>query len=189
MLDTALKIISNQLEVYVRQRFDLEEKIVELASPVSPDGVVPVEANDKLLIFLANVTKDTLPANRQYSTVTPHSVRHTPPLNLNLHILVAANFRTAKYQDALALLSAAIRCFQATPVIDRSNYNDMPNDIEKLILDIENTDLNEASNLWGIMGGKYLPSIFYKVRMLTLHSDSVVERVTPASTPAGMLGN
>lgn len=184
MLDKALKLIAKRLKNHLNNRFDLEENVVELASPIAPDGVMPVEANDKLLVFLANVTKDTLPrTGGGYAAVAEGQFSKSQPLHLNLHIFVAANFRTQRYEDALAFLSAAILCIQEASIIDRSIEPDMPAEIDRLILEIENTDMNAASNLWGIMGGKYLPSVFYKVRMLCMDPSNVTSRILPASAP------
>lgn len=189
MLDKALILIAARLNDFIHKRVDLDESIVEVASPVSPDGVMPVEANDKVLLFVANISKDTLTKAQHYKTVQSGSVRHREPLHLNLYIYIAANFHPARYSEALYFLSLAIQCLQECPIIDRSVVADMPKGLDKLVLDIENTDLNEVSNLWGILGGKYLPSVFYKVRMLTLQTEGVVSRIHPASTPQPSLSN
>ena len=124
-----------------------------------------------------------------YTTVTATSMERAEPLYLNLYVAIAANFRSARYKDALNFLSNAILCFQQTPIIDKSVQADMPPAIEKIIIDIENTNMNEASSLWGIFGGKYLPSILYKVRMLSVTPDGVRARILPATTPQSSIGS
>lgn len=188
MLDKALSIIAAKVNAFIHKQADLDENIVEIASPVSPDGVMPVEANDKLLIFVANISKDSLTQNGHYKTLTSGSLKKRDPLHLNLYIFIAANFHPARYVEALSFLSMAVQCLQENAVIDRSVVADMPAGLDKLILDIVNTDLNEVSNLWSILGGKYLPSVFYKVRMLSISADSVLARVNPASAPESNIG-
>ncbi len=188
MLDDVLSLMATQLNYFIGQRFDLEEDVVQLSAPVSPDGVMPVEASDKILIFLTNINKDTLPNSHHYTSISSATVSRSDPLYLNLHVAVAANFRSARYKDALNFLSHAILCFQQTPIIDRSVQADMPPAIDKIVIDIENTEMNEASNLWGILGGKYLPSILYKVRMLCVTPEGVRSRIIPATTPDPAIG-
>ncbi|WP_075187438.1 DUF4255 domain-containing protein [Teredinibacter haidensis] len=189
MLDQALEIIAARLNGFISQRVDIDEDIVEIASPVSPDGVMPVEANDKILIFVANISKDTLPYSRSCQTVKSGIIQSTEALYLNIHISIAANFHGNRYVDALSFLSMSIQCLHENPVLDRFIIPDIPTQLEKLIIEIENTDLNEVSNLWGMLGGKYLPSIFYKVRMLTIKPEGTVARVHTASNPQALVGN
>lgn len=189
MLDKALTIIAGRLNGFIRKRADVDESVVELASPVSPDGVMPVEANDKLLLFVANIAKETLTHSHHYKLPEKSIVQRGAPLHLNLYIFVAANFHPNRYAEALSFLSMAMQCLQENPVIDRSLVGDMPAGLERLTVDIENTDLNAVSNLWGILGGKYLPSVFYKVRMLTVSTENIVGRVHAATAPERSVGH
>ncbi|WP_019605862.1 DUF4255 domain-containing protein [Teredinibacter turnerae] len=188
MLDKALNLIATRLNAYILNRVDLDEDIVQLASPVSPDGVSPIEANDKILIFLANIAKDTLAHSTRYKTIEAGSLRVEEPLHLNFYLFVAANFHASRYGEALTFLSYAIQHFHENRVIDRRTVADLPPGLDRLIVDIQNTDINESTNLWGVLGGKYLPSVFYKVRLITLRSESVVSRINPASAPEPTFG-
>jgi hypothetical protein len=185
MLDKALQLLADRLNQYLGQQFDLDEKIVQLGSPASPDGVMPIEASDRILVFLTNINKDTLPG-RGLDNFSASQQRS--PLYLNLFVAVAANFRTSRYLEALNFLSHAILCFQQFPVIDHTNQANMPAGISKLILDIENTSLAEESNLWGILGGRYLPSILYKVRMLTVVDSSTIRQINTVGEPNYSVG-
>jgi uncharacterized membrane protein len=109
-------------------------------------------------------------------------------LYLNLTIAVAANFRPARYVEGLKFLSQAVHCLHQTSVIDKTVSANMPSGISKLLIDIENTSLPEESNLWGILGGKYLPSVLYKVRMLTMDSNSIIGHESPVASPERMVG-
>jgi len=40
--------------------------------------------------------------------------------------------------------------------------------IERLMLDIANLGIAELSNLWGVLSGKYVPSVLYRVRMVAV---------------------
>lgn len=189
MIAKTLSILVDRLNSYIDQRTDyLEGKVVQLSPPVAPDGVMPVEANDKVLVFLSNISKDTLPQQAKVRASTGTILQTPNPLFLNLQVIVAANFRSEHYRDGLALLSLAIQCFVQHSVLDKNIEPSLPPSIDRILVDIENTNLGEAANLWGIFGGKYLPSILYKVRMLIVNGDGVGERFVPAAETVHKVG-
>jgi hypothetical protein len=46
--------------------------------------------------------------------------------------------------------------------------------IQKLIVDLCTLNFEQINHLWSTLGGKYLPSVLYKVRQLTIDEDSTV---------------
>jgi len=183
MLDLALKAVTNQLNRYMHRHFDLDEDAVMLTSPFDSEGNASSQVNNKLVVFLANINKDSLSNNRPNSAGAITSSFSSPtPLSLNLYIIIAASFDAARYQESLTYLSYAVSCFQQQPVIDQHNSPDLSNSIDKLIMDIENIGINDLSNLWGVLGGQYIPSVMYKVRMLVFSADTINSRVIAASS-------
>lgn len=186
MLESAMKAITMQLNRYMHKRFDLDEDAVVLSTPYESDGNVAAKVNNKLVVFLVNLNKDTLPNSTgmlSSSSSISSSFTSAKPLYLNLYVIIGACFDAARYQQSLNYLSHAIGCFQQHPVIDGHTYPELSKNIQKLILDIENVGLNDLSNMWGILGGTYLPSVLYKVRMVVVASDNIIEREVSASTP------
>jgi hypothetical protein len=96
---------------------------------------------------------------------------------------LAANFSGSNYAEALKFISKAIAFFQMQPVFDKQSTPDLDSRIDKLVLDIENLNIQDLSNLWGLLGGKYLPSVYYRVRMVTINPDNVLSQVPLASRP------
>ena len=169
----------------MHQHFDLDEDAVMLTSPFDSEGNASTQVSNKLVVFLTNINKDTtfnnLPASGSSTTT---SFTSPSPLSLNLYVLVAASFDTARYQESLKYLSHAMSCFQQQPIIDRHSSPELADSIERLILDIENVDINDLSNLWGILGGQYIPSILYRVRMVVFTSDAIDSRVISVNNSA-----
>ena len=180
MLDLALNAITNQLNRYMHIHFDLDEDAVMLTSPFDSEGNVSAQVNNKLVVFLANINKDTIPNNKLNSVTSAF----TSPklLSLNLFVIIAASFDAARYKESLKYLSYAVSCFQQQPIIDSHIDPELSDSIEKLILDIENVNINDLSNMWGILGGQYIPSIMYKVRMLVFSGDTIDARSIAASS-------
>ena len=44
-------------------------------------------------------------------------------------------------------------------------------------------------NLWSLLGGRYLPSMLYKVRMITVDANAVIGQVPIITNPQFITGN
>ena len=173
MIRAALTHIRNQLNQSLRNTFDLTEDVAVLSNILEQDGSVVNGVNNKLLLFLVNIEKETA-ASRPSGTAAfgfDRSVSGPPPLFLNLYMMAAANF--SDYSESLKFISNTVAFFQRYPVLDHQNTPDMDRRIEKLALDIENMSLHDLSTLWGALSGRYLPSILYKVRTVMMDTDDV----------------
>ncbi len=177
--------IAALLNQYLKNTFDLSEDIVIVSNLVENDGSVVAQTNNKIVVFLANMEKDTMP-QRQNSSAALSNDRlsiNSKPLYLNLSIVVAANFTGANYQESLKFISQVVSFFQKQPVFDHQNSPELDANIEKLILDIENVQRHDLSSMWSMFGAKYLPSIVYRVRMVTLDANAVQSRITKVQQP------
>jgi hypothetical protein len=101
------------------------------------------------------------------------------PLALNLYVMLAANFNSANYAEALKFLSNAISFFQRQPVFDHQATPGMDERIDRLVLDIENLNVQDLSSMWGMLSGKYLPSVLYRVRVVTFDARDIRGRLSP----------
>lgn len=174
MIYLAMNHIASELNQSLRRSSLAGEDIVVLANPVEADGKADGITTNKVILFLAGIERDTLPG-RQADT-QGSALAYYAPTWLNLHVMVAANFPGRSYPESLKYLSRAIAYFQAHPVFDRHSSPAMDEKIDKLILDMENLDRRELNNLWGMFGGKYMPSVLYRVRMLGIDAHGVAGR-------------
>ena len=188
MINVAVQLLATQLNQYLRRTYNLGEDVVVVSNLLEIDGTVAVNVNNKLVVFLVNIEKDSVPF-RQVSLheVGQREVQSSVPLYFNLHLMMAANFTGNNYHEALKFLSSTIIFFQKNHVINHQTAHEMDDRIEKLILDIENLSIQDLSNLWGSLGGKYLPSILYKVRMVAFDTEDVVGRIPVAGEPRSMV--
>jgi hypothetical protein len=182
MLDAAIGLIATQLNQALRGAFQLSEDLVVVTNLVDVNGGAPVNATNKLVIFLANIERDTVMASQGMRAAVASGDRDaiaqtSAAVHLNLMLMFAANFGGSKYTEALKFISATIAFFQGRALFDHHNSPDLDPRIERLALDIENLNVAELSNLWGIMGGKYMPSILYRVRMITFDSGHITNLV------------
>jgi len=180
VISSALTHIAGQLNESLKRALSSSEDLVVLSSLVDQDGTVAGRINNRLVVFLVNVERDSsvqrVPGGVRGAL---SSVSTFPGVHLNLHVMVAAHFAEGNYEEALKFLDHAVAFFQSRPVLDHSNTPDLDDRIERLVLDIENLSVHDLSNLWGILSGHYLPSVLYRVRMVSIDSDDV-RRLTPA---------
>lgn len=185
MVHLAVHHLAAQLGQYLRRKHSLAEEIVVASSLVQPDGSPVPQAQNRLVLVLANIEKDTLvhAPNLGGGEFEGRMGVRIQPIYLNLHVLLAANFGPGSYAEALKFLSSAMAFFQRIPAFDHSTSPDLPAGIEKLVLDIENMRLQELSNLWSMLGAKHVPSVLYKVRMVAAGGGELVEARPAVSVP------
>lgn len=186
MIFASVNHLAVQLNQYLKNQFQLSEDIVVVSNLIDHDGSVEANTNNKVVVFLANMEKDTMPQRQGRVNHAPDG-RHlvtSKPLYLNLSLVFAANFVGQNYQESLKFISHVVSYFQQNPVFDHQNSPGLDPKIEKLMLDIENIQRHDLNSLWGMFGAKYLPSIVYKVRMVTVSNEAVQSQVSPVQQPS-----
>jgi hypothetical protein len=64
-----------------------------------------------------------------------------------------------------------ISFFQRNPIFTQTEIPTLPNfGLDKILFDLHSTGFEELNQLWGIMGGKYIPSVIYKMRLAYIDS-------------------
>lgn len=92
-----------------------------------------------------------------------------PEIKLNLYLLAAANpgANSGSYDTALKRLSEVITYFQGTSFFDKTDYPAL-DPIEYLIVELTSLSFEQQNQLWASLGGKYMPSVVYKVRLVVI---------------------
>jgi len=190
MINLALQTLAAQLNQHFRRIYDLTEDMVVVSNLMEMDGSVTPNINNRLVVYLTNIEKDSVSA-RTLNAQEPgeRTMQRSAALSFNLFVMMTANFSGNNYAEALKFLSGTISYFQRHPVFTRQSAPDMDSRIEKLVLDIENLSIQDMSNLWGSLGGKYMPSILYRIRMVTFDADEVTGRQPIVTAPKPFVGN
>ncbi|SCY15396.1 DUF4255 domain-containing protein [Desulfoluna spongiiphila] len=183
MLHHAIEHITGSLNGYLRGVFDLPQDVAVMSGILDQDGSIEAQIHNKLVVSLVNIEKEQVPAAfiRQGSKETGLTNIGFPPIHLNAYVLVSAYFPGSNYAEALKFISYAALFFQGNPVFTRENSPELNGDIEKLVMDIENLNLRDLSSLWSVISGRYLPSIVYKMRIITIDSRGIGKQVTSLS--------
>jgi len=185
VIAAAVSGIASQLNQSLRRTFKVGEDLVVVSNLTETDGNLVSPVLNKLALFLVNIEKDTLPYR-------PSALSHAglgragvsqAPAHLNLMVMFAATFSGTNYPEALKFISHTIGFFQSRPVFDHQNTPELDPRIDKLMLEIENLGMSDLSNLWGILSGKYMPSVLYRMRMVAIDSGQLSGQAPYVSQP------
>ncbi len=93
-----------------------------------------------------------------------------PAVHLNLFLLFTSVKHETAYPFALKNIQHVIEFFQQKSVFDHSNSANLDAGIDKLLLEMMSLGFEQLQQLWSMLGGKYHPSVMYKMRMVTIDS-------------------
>ncbi len=182
MIHKVLPVVTSELNDYFVRKFSLPAKppSVLLSELVNLDGSVAVEGKNIVIATLINVEQERTNLNMPLSKTG----RMNPPINIILHVLFSAYFpstggsSTTSYTHAMAFLSAVIGFFQGKQVFTPQNTPGLElGTVEKVTMEIVNLDLRELSNFWTAVGSKHLPSVLYKMRMLSISEEMILDEI------------
>ena len=174
----------------------LKQELQQFVAPISPPGENAValgniafvedstqnsKLQNKLVISLVNLEEESVFKNNSfYRKVSGRDdlLRANPPVHLNLYILISAYFPDL-YENALIYLSRAVQFFQGKNSFTIQNSQQSINNIGatnlngdfKLIMDLYTLTFEQINHLWGSLGGKQLPFVMYKCRLIRLDHD------------------
>ena len=173
MIYAAISAIADAVNANITNRFSLMEDKLIVSNLVNLDGSNAITEPDKIILTLANLQQETITNKSKVSTGNN--------ISINLFLLFSVCFEEGNYLEGLRYLSSIVSFFQVNRSLTHANTPDLDPDIEKLSFEMVNQDLQNMSYLWGNMGGKYLPSVLYKVRMLTFKDDNIGGMSAPLS--------
>ncbi len=185
----AVHFIGNEINTELRRYYSDSNERALVSRLVEPDGSVSPKVINKIVISLVNVEQISVHGRSPVSVAMTDTsaIVHSSPLHLNLFLLVTASF--TDYAEALKNLSICAAFFQSRKEITRDSYATLPDSIEKLDMQLEDMTLNELNNLWGMMGGKHHPSLYYKLRIITLDRARLIREVSGISNPSVEVGS
>ncbi len=173
MLRQALEAIKTELNTYLLAALanGSTEPVVKLLNIANAEGSNGQAVTDNVIMSLVNIEEETTLKNgsmyRGQSTSTVDRIN--PALFLNFYVLFAINSTNeTNYLNALLLLSNVLGFFQQKHMLSNENTPTLDPKIEKLIVELYSPNFEQLNHLWAMLGGKYMPSVLYKVRMLMI---------------------
>lgn len=184
MIRTALEFIQKELDAYITDREQDPSSyaagtVVDLKSIIKPDGTINVTETSHVTIMLVGIEEERREGKRPYYTPTDDKQfkRLNPPVELDLSILFVGH--NSDYPTCLRDISDVIAFFQSNSVFDAQKYPGLNSTvadpvnkpwqmIERLSCRLCSLSFEQQNNLWALLGSKYMPSVVYKINMLTV---------------------
>lgn len=182
MISKALKFITDELN---RRWDDASTPSMEDFAVLGNIARLDTDANaaqggmgKKVVVTLVNIEEEkTLKNSPHYVRNGEEVQRRNPSIFINLYILFSC--ADEDHVEALKKISRTMMFFQRKNAFTPQNAAaTFPTEagVEKIVLDLFTLNFEQVNHLWGIMGGKYLPSILYKARIVAVQ-DALGERV------------
>lgn len=177
MIYEALKCLAVELNEYLKNKHmlgsDSEEKVL-LSGIIDQAGQVAIKDENKIILTLVNIEDE--PVSKSYSIANSRTGANTSnPVSINLYILFSAYFSSANYEEALKFIALIISFLQEKAVFTSTNTPSLDTNIEKISVEMVNMSTEKLNNLWATLGAKYIPSVLYKLRMLSFSSANLTE--------------
>lgn len=175
--------------VFLRKHLDDHLRLALGGSPDDPmaDRVVFIDGEqmDPLTFTLGTVTELLINVEEERilrqgdlylrRTVDGPAQRGQPDLRLILYILFVARFK--QYDVAWQHLSQIVEHFQSVRVFEPETTPELPDGVEKLILELVTLRFAEQNEIWNALRTAHHPALLYRVKLLRL-VDSQASDVT-----------
>lgn len=194
MINTALDFLSKEINSNLNNIAGTTNEDFIVVSSIVCGGKLAIP--DKTLgLTLMNIEEDRVAKDQRVTVRNMQGDIETrnPDIYLNLFVLISANFHYEEtesprldYLEGLKRLSQVISFFQGKNVFTQANSPLLAltdNKIERLSAELFSFNFEQMNHFWSIIGHSYLPSVLYKIRMLTIQEnvqlapDGIIESI------------
>jgi len=175
MLYEALTLLTTQLNSFIPPMNG--QPVVTVGNIAFAESGDQAEAiQNRVVVSLVNLEEEATLKNGRLTRAQNAAngvTYHNPPVNLNLYLLFSANY--TDYANALRRLSTVVLFFQGKHTFTFQNSpsgiaEELPLDF-KLILNLHSLSFEQVNHLWGSLGGKQVPSVLYKARLVSIEAE------------------
>ena len=185
MIGTFLNAVRSLLNNEISSRLGLIEEPIIQGNISQLDSLSNLTGS--VLMSLVNLEQDApLRNNPNYTSLSDTQIKyHNPKTVINLYILFATHLTEDTGTTGLDILTEVIASLQRRNVFTGQELGFPLNNgsilqTERAIFDQYSLSIEQLNHLWGILGGKYLPSVLYKVRLISVFVDEDTD-------PAGVI--
>ncbi len=182
MIHNLLPVVCSELNDYFKSRYGVRENRLILSNLINQDGSVALDGSNTVVCSLVNVEEETtLKATAGTTSSGGAFVKSSPDIYVNLTVIFSSYFLGKNYVEALKFLSGVIYFFQGKPVFTNDNTPGLSDNVEKAVFDLTSLSFHDLSAVFQMMGSKYLPSVVYRIRMLTFATDNIEDTIPSIS--------
>jgi len=168
MIDNVLTVLKNKLNDSENGLKDQDGEIA-VVDDIAKHEDDTSGLDNKVVITLLSVEEESTMKNasRYHQVKTGNiPVRYdleSAPAYLNLYVMISAN--RARYSNALINISKVIEIFQTNNVLE---YGSTPENSFKFRIELHSIPFEQLSYVWGLLGGKVMPSALYKISVIKI---------------------
>lgn len=178
MINRLLSAIRDKLNEFIKLKDPVNfgsQDVVVLSNLVEQDGTLAFttassnnQSEHKVVITLINVEEEkTFKEQKNFQKTTDDTIINiSPEIHINLSVLFTAY--STSYTSALMLLSYVLGFFQLENKFTPQNTPQLDGILEKANVTLETLSAEQNNHLWGYLGAKYMPSVVYRMKMLTI---------------------
>lgn len=173
MIFSVIHKITSILNEGLKNRFKFKHDIVKIQSFDTKNR------EGGISIAVVNLERDTaggITFGRK-AISDKYSSKGNPSWNINLYLAIAALYPPEKYSESIKLITQVLSLIQANYVITLEETGQL------FTVEPVNMSFQELSNLWGIMGSSYMPSLVCKVKTFSIDSDTILQIDTQIEEP------
>lgn len=175
MIHEVVTVLRDKLNAYIRLKAGINEDKVRFLDGTNFDPIqFPLDFISPVIV---NIQEErTLRQNDYYQPVTQNGLQTevNPEIRIRLTVLFVSRFK--QYEQGLKFLSLIIRFFQANRLIDRDVAPELSPEIDRLFVEMLTMPMSEQNDIWNALRVCYLPSVAFRVSMLTYKDgDSLAE--------------
>jgi len=188
MINTAMDLLRLELEAYlelVNQTVIPADGFIVLSNVAKQNGEWAIP-DDKVGMSLINIEEERVMKEQQFNYRNQNGdfEQYNPEIKLNLYVLFCANFVNTSttdmnYKEGLKQLSYVISFFQGKNVFTPDNTPSMDANLQRLVVELYSYTFEQQYNFWSILGAKYLPSVLYRVRLLSYQEKRLLNQGAP----------
>ena len=185
MIDTAITLLQQELQNYLSFKDATATVVVDnigLLETSNGDNL-----NNNIVITVVNVEEESTLKNQPAVKRNPPNfvVYENPPVFLNLYVLFTSNYWGAKYIFGLSRISYVVQFLQSKNVFSFSSsvMGSVPTDPDlldlKFTMELYTLTFEQLNHLWGSLGGRQIPFVMYKLRLVAITERKTIREVPP----------
>ena len=168
MLDSAFNLVRDSLNKHLIGKFNLNEDVVVISGLSNQNRSTSSGRLNKLILSLVNLeVRQGMTSNAMFRNRDSSAVKKEPEMNVEVCFMIAANFATENYNEALRYISETMTYFHVNRIFDKSNIPDIPKNMSKLMIEVHNRNIEETSQIWQMIGVEYMPSVAYRMTVVS----------------------
>lgn len=178
MINKVLTILKDELNESLGDNENLGDLVV--IEDIAKGDNDTSNIDNKVVITLLSVEEEsTLKNSSRYiktqTVANPTESKITlekTPAYLNLYVMVSANRNG--YTNALTNISKVIEIFQSKNVL--TSINPITEEEEfKFRIELHSVPFDQLSYIWGLLGGKVMPSVLYKISVIKIVAKEITD--------------